>query len=226
MSFSRSLPSSLSAAICSCVITFRSPRANARAARQSSGRRRGSNQRPSTSFASPFTKRFATRFKAGDAKILGLEFGYRQSLTFLRHWARALQVFVNATKLELSGNNTADFTGFNPETYAGGINFVRGRVSIKSTISHLGDTRRSLVAVNTANGIPANTYNYQGKRTRIGVNAQYSLSKRYSLYVSVNDLGGFVQNQQRYTEGTPEWARGNRFQELGFYYVFGVRGSF
>ncbi len=168
----------------------------------------------------------ATRFNAGDAKILGLEFGYRQSLTFLPHWARGLQVFVNATKLELSGNNTADFTGFNPETYAGGINFVRGRVSIKSTISHLGDTRRSLVAVNTANGIPANTYNYQGKRTRIGINAQYSLSRRYSLYVSVNDLGGFVQNQQRYTEGTPEWARGNRFQELGFYYVFGVRGSF
>jgi iron complex outermembrane recepter protein len=168
----------------------------------------------------------STRTNAGDAKIWGVEFGYRQSLTFLPRWARGVQVFVNATKLELSGSNTADFTGFNPEVYAGGINFVRERFFIKGTISHLGDTRRSLVAVSTANGIPENTYNYQGKRTRIGVNAQYSLSRRYSLYASVNDLGGFVQNLQRYAPNTPEYARGNRLQELGFYYTFGVRGNF
>ncbi len=82
------------------------------------------------------------------------------------------------------------------------------------------------MAVNAANGIPADTCNYQGKRTRIGVNAQYSLSRRYSLYMSINDLGGFVQNLQRYAPNTPEYARGNRLQELGFYYTFGVRGTF
>lgn len=168
----------------------------------------------------------STRTNAGDAKVQGIEFGYTQSLTFLPRWARGLQVFVNATKLELSGSNTADFTGFNPETFAGGINFVRERFFIKGTISYLGDTRRSLVAPNAANGIPENTYNWQGRRTRIGINAQYSLTKRYSLYASVNDLGGFVQEQQRYAADTPEYARGNRFQELGFYYVFGLRGTF
>jgi len=168
----------------------------------------------------------ATRTNGGDAKITGIEFSYRQSLTFLPHWARGLQVFVNATRLELSGSRTADFTGFNPEVFAGGINLVRERFFIKGTVSYLGDTRRSLVAVSTANGIPADTYNYQGKRTRIGVNAQYSLSKRYALYASVNDLGGFVQNLERYAPNTPEYARGNRRQELGFYYTFGVRGTF
>lgn len=168
----------------------------------------------------------STRTNAGDAKIDGLEFGYRQSLTFLPRWARGAQVFVNYTKLHLSGSNSADFTGFNPEVFAGGVNFVRERFFLKGTLSYLGDTRRGLVAESAANGIPANTYNYQGKRTRIGVNGQYSLTKRYSVYVSVNDLGGFIQNLQRYAPNTPEYARGNRLQELGFYYTFGIRGNF
>ncbi|PTX99070.1 TonB-dependent receptor [Opitutus sp. ER46] len=168
----------------------------------------------------------STRENVGDAKVQGVEFSYRQSLAFLPRWARGLQVFVNATKLEITGSNTADFTGFNPETFAGGISLVRERFFIKGTISYLGDTRRALVAVSAADGIPADTYTYQGKRTRIGINGQYSLNKRYSVYVSVSDLGGFVQNLERYAPNTPKYARGNRLQELGFYYTFGIRGSF
>jgi iron complex outermembrane recepter protein len=170
------------------------------------------------------TYNIATRANGGDARINGLEFSYRQSLTFLPHWARGLQVFVNATKLDLSGSNSADFTGYNPETFAGGINFVRARYFIKGTISYLGDTRRGAVAANATT--PPDTFNYQGKRTRIGVSAQYSLTKRYSLYASVTDLGGFEQNLQRYAPNTPDYVKGQRWQELGFYTTIGVRGTF
>ena len=97
-------------------------------------------------------------------------------------------------------------------------------MKLKTTISHLGDTRTGAVAVNATT--PANTFNYQKKRTRIGANATFSLSRRYSLYASVVDLGGFVQNQQRYAPDTPEYARPIRWQELGFYTNVGVRGSF
>jgi len=165
-----------------------------------------------------------TLANGGDAKIQGFEFSYRQSLTFLPAWARGLQVFVNFTKLNLSGSRTADFSGYNPKSIAGGINFVRGRFALKTTISHLGDTRTGAVAANATT--PANTFNYQKKRTRIGANATFSLSRRYSLYASVVDLGGFVQNQQRYAPDTPEYARPIRWQELGFYTNIGVRGSF
>ncbi len=74
--------------------------------------------------------------------------------------------------------------------------------------------------------IHTETFNYQAKRTRIGLNAQYSLSKRYSLYGSVVDLGGFVQNLQRYAPNTPDYAKGMRRQELGFYTNIGIRGEF
>jgi TonB-dependent receptor len=166
----------------------------------------------------------ATRTNAGDAKIDGLELSYRQSLTFLPKWAHGLQVFVNFTKLKLSGTNTADFSGYNPESFSGGINLVRARFSLKTTISYLGDTRTGAVAASAT--VPVDTFNYQAKRTRIGVNAAYSLTRRYQLYASVVDWGGFVQDLQRYAPGTPDYAKPTRWQELGFYTNIGIRGTF
>ena len=170
------------------------------------------------------TYQIATRTNAGDAQIDGFEMSYRQSLTFLPSWARGLQAFVNFTKLNLSGSNTADFSGYNPKSLGGGINFVRGRLALKTTISYLGDTRTGAVAASAT--VPVDTFNYQAKRMRIGVNATYNLTRRYALYASVVDWGGFVQDLQRYAPGTPDYAKPTRWQELGFYTNVGVRGSF
>lgn len=168
--------------------------------------------------------RITTLANGGDAKIKGVEFSYRQSLTFLPSWARGFQVFANATKLSLSGSRTADFSGYAPKSLSGGVSFVRGRLALKWTISALGDIPTGAVAASAT--VAPNTFNYQAKRTRIGVNAQYSLSRRYSVYASIVDWGGFVQNLQRYSPTTPEYARPTRWQELGFYTNVGVRGSF
>jgi TonB-dependent receptor len=170
------------------------------------------------------TYQINTRTNAGDAQIDGLELSYRQALTFLPHWARGLQVFVNYTKLNLGGNNTADFSGYNPKSIGGGINFFRGRFAIKGTISYLGDVRTGAVAASAT--VAPNTFNYQAKRTRIGVNATYSLTRRYSLYASVVDWGGFLQDLQRYSPTTPDYAKPTRWQELGYYTNIGVRGTF
>jgi hypothetical protein len=142
----------------------------------------------------------------------------------LPDWARGFQVFVNATKLALSGANTADFSGYTPKSAAGGLSFARSRVTLKATVSYVGDINTGLAAQSAT--IPANTYNYQGKRTRLGFDATYSLTHRYTLYTSVLDLGGFVQNLQRYAPNTPDYAKGTRRQELGFYTNIGVRGTF
>jgi iron complex outermembrane receptor protein len=165
-----------------------------------------------------------TRSNGGNAKITGIEFNYRQALTFLPKWAQGFQIFGNATKLNLKGRNTADFAGYNPKTASGGISYVRPRFSIKATIAYIGDTNTGAVA--TSATIPTGTFNYQAKRTRIGLNGTYSLTRRYQLYASVVDLGGFVQNLQRYAPNTPDYAKGMRRQELGFYTNIGVRGSF
>ena len=168
-----------------------------------------------------------TTTNVGDAKVTGVEFTYRQSLTFLPDWARGFQVFLNGSRMTLTGSNTADFTGFNPSSYAGGINFIRNRYFIKVTCTHQGETRRGAVAANAANGIPANTYNYQSERTRWGVSAQYSLTKRFALFGSMTDINdGFNPLNRRYAPDTPEYARGQRLQNLGSAITLGVKGTF
>ncbi len=166
----------------------------------------------------------STLVNSGNASIKGMEFSYRQSLTFLPAWAKGVQVFVNATKLELGGSNTADFAGYSPKTYAGGISLVRPRYFVKLTYNYQGETRTGSVA--TSATVPPDTSNYQGEKKRLGINARYSFSRRYSAYLSIVDVLGYEQLQKRYAPGTPEYAKPTRLQELGYFTTVGVRGEF
>jgi TonB-dependent receptor len=168
-----------------------------------------------------------TMANAGDAKISGVEFNYRQSLTFLPDWARGFQVFVNGSKMSLDGSSSAEFDGFNPSTYAAGVNFVRPRFFIKLSGTYQGETRRTLNAVSAANGIPADTYNYQDARKRLSLAIQYSFTKHFSLFGTMADLdGGFNPRSLRYAPGTPEYAKVSRYQQLGSTITVGVKGTF
>ncbi|MGC4073004.1 MAG: TonB-dependent receptor [Nibricoccus sp.] len=169
-----------------------------------------------------------TKSNTGDAKITGYEFTYTQSLLFLPHWARGFQVFANGTKLELDGSNTADFTGFAPEKYSGGINFVRKKFYVKFNCTYQADTRGALVAASAANGIPEGIYVYQGERFRVGVNAQYVFSKYFAIFASMTDLQGpgFTVQSKRYSDTTPDDMRKYRKQELGSTIMIGVKGTF
>jgi TonB-dependent receptor len=75
----------------------------------------------------------ATVTNGGDATVKGMEFSYRQSLTFFPNWARGFQVFGNMTRLQVDGSNSADFSGFSPTTFAAGISLIRPRYFVKCT---------------------------------------------------------------------------------------------
>lgn len=164
----------------------------------------------------------------GKARITGFEFAYNQQLLFLPHWARGFQVFVNATRLHLSGGDQADFSSFAPSNYAGGINFVRPRFYIKLSATYQGETRQGAVAVSTANGIPANTFNYQGERLRVGINAQYSFTKKLAVFGSMTDINdpGFNIDNTQYPPGVQDYMKKRRRQELGSIITIGVKGQF
>ena len=168
-----------------------------------------------------------TRFNAGDAKIIGYEFSYKQSLLFLPDWAQGIAVFGNATKLELTGSNTADFTGFVPETFSGGIELVRPRYYVKLNFTFQGETRGSAVGASAANGIPEDTYNYQGERLRVALSASYSFTQYFSVFGSITDIDGRldVVNRQ-YPDNVAEYMKDRRRQELGATITLGVKGTF
>ncbi len=168
----------------------------------------------------------STQTNVGDATITGYEFAYSQSLFFLPAWARGLQVFGSATRLELSGNTLADFTGYSPRNYSGGINFVRPRFYVKFTVTHQGVTRGPFITPSVANGIPADTYTYQGKRLRYGINAQYSFSKAFSVYGSIANLGGFIGGNLRYSPTTPGYMKERRRQEFPSTVQIGIKGQY
>lgn len=169
-----------------------------------------------------------TRHNAGDAKITGFEFTWTQKLTFLPHWARGISVFFNATRLELTGSNTADFAGYAPENYSGGINFVRPRYSVRLGITYQAETRGSMVAESSANGIPDGTYSYKGEAFKMRLNAEYSFTKRFTLYTSIMNVepGGNITIQRRYHDASPGYVKDYRRQDLGMSITLGVKGRF
>lgn len=168
-----------------------------------------------------------TRGNGGDARVRGLEFTYRQALSFLPHWARGAQVFVNLTSSRLSGSTTADFTGFNPQTLSWGVNFTRARYAVKFSSTEGKETKRSAVAAGATN--PPGTYLWQGALRRYTLSVEYSLTKRLGLYASLGDFnapGGYVIIQKQYAPTTPENIRTSRVTEWGQSAILGVKGEF
>ena len=85
-----------------------------------------------------------TTFNSGDARVTGMEFNVRQSLTPIGTWGRFFSVFANATKLRLEGNQGAAFQSFIPKVMNWGVTFTknpsRKSTSSSSPVSHRSDT--------------------------------------------------------------------------------------
>ncbi|HRE82583.1 MAG TPA: TonB-dependent receptor [Opitutaceae bacterium] len=167
---------------------------------------------------------FSTRNNVGDAKITGYEMSYRQSLTFLPGILKSFQLYANLTKLSTQGERSADFSGFVPSNLSAGINFIRPRYFLKLNYIHQDSFRTTSVAQSATE--PADTYNYQPVYRRWGLNGEYSFSKRYSVFASAADLGRREAGDMRFAPSTPDYARYTRYQLLGYYIMFGVKGTF
>ena len=170
----------------------------------------------------------STLTNEGTTKVTGFEFGYRQSLTFLPHWGRGLQVFFTATTLKIKGSKSADLEGFNPETYAGGINFIRPKFYIKATWSLQSETPLALIAPSAS--IPPDVRDHRGsvEKAQVGISAQYSFSRRFSIYVALADVTKLNTDVQRarYAPDTPDFARGRGWENNNYYTTVGVKGTF
>jgi outer membrane receptor for ferrienterochelin and colicin len=165
----------------------------------------------------------------GEAEITGMEFGYKQALTFLPKWASGVQVFINHTKMNLGGSNASDFSGFNPKNTSWGVQLTRPRFVVKLNCSIMGETRRAPVAANVASGIPSGTYLWQGAYRRYTISGEYRFTRSFGFYGSFGDFDtkGFNPVQRRYAStSTPDYARYNRIQEWGITVTAGIKGEF
>jgi iron complex outermembrane receptor protein len=166
----------------------------------------------------------------GDATLDGVELSYRQDLLFLPSWLQRMQAWVNYTHLKVGGPNAEDFVGFSPDSLTAGVNYIRPRFSVRLTAAYQAETKRAEVVVvpgtSVEGFIPLSTYEYQAAYTRYGINAEYALSKKFSLYMSWDDVFAKDRLVYRRAPDTPAFAQTYQRYVTPSYIVVGLKGTF
>lgn len=155
----------------------------------------------------------------GSARVTGVEFNVRHSLRGLGNWARNVQGFVNGTKLELAGNQDANFSGFIRESANWGLTYSPNPVSVMAKWNFRGRQRKDR---DTA----SNGFEYQVARITLDVNLEYQLRRNLQLYVTGQNVLNKYDTWQRYGPDTPDYAKNREIVGHGAQIMFGVKGTF
>ena len=159
-------------------------------------------------------------------RMEGLDFSYRQSLTFLPRWARGLQVFANGSlqksnvpRGQLAGN---DFNEI-PRNAAWGISFTRPRYNLRLNWTYRADQNQGVV---TGLGIDPGTFNYTPGYTKLDVLGEFTVRKGLTLFANLRNVGDVPDQGTTVGPNTPAHAR-LRFQErYGSLWTLGLKGTF
>jgi outer membrane receptor for ferrienterochelin and colicin len=159
----------------------------------------------------------------GTVRMTGLEFDYKQALTFLPQWARGLQVFANASTLRATGDDTADFAGYVPRSYNWGISLSRQTFNVRANWNYRGSNRQAEV---TGRSIESGTFTWGSKQLFLDIQAEYYLRKRFAVFANLRNVGDATNDTQIYGPSTPEHAQFRQRTTYGSLWSFGVKGSF
>gem|GEM_PF-145790 len=157
-------------------------------------------------------------------RMSGVDFSYKQALTFLPSWARGVQVYANASALTAKGDESNSFQGYVPRTVAWGVSLSRPRYNLQVKWNY--NSPRRLAPVATGRGIEPGTYNWGSKRLLIDVIGEYYLSKRIALFANLNNVGDAPSDNEIYGPSTPVAAQFRQRINYGSLWTIGVKGSF
>ncbi len=156
-------------------------------------------------------------------RMTGLEFDYKQALTFLPEWARGVQVFANASAQRATGDGSANFAGYIPRYGSWGISLTRPKYLFKANWNYRGMQRRGIVAVGRS--IEANTYNWGSKRMYIDLTGEYKFLKRYTFFANMRNIADQTEDTKIFGPNTPDYAKFRQRVDYGSAWTFGVRGA-
>ena len=159
----------------------------------------------------------------GTVRMSGLEFDYKQALTFLPPWARGLQVFANASALRATGDDSADFAGFVPRTYNWGLSLTRAKFNLRANWNYRGLNRQAPL---TGRSIQASTYTWGAKQLFLDLQGELLLRRGFALFVNFRNVGDATNDTGIYGPGTPEHAQFRQRTTYGSLWSCGIKGSF
>ena len=159
-------------------------------------------------------------------RMEGLDLSYRQSLTFLPHWARGLQVFANGSLMrtsapagQLGDNNFNEI----PRNAAWGLSLTRPRFNLRLNWTWRSDQNQGPV---TGVGIEPGTLSYTPGYTKLDVQGEVSVWKRLAVFANLRNVGDIPDRGTTVGPHTPAHAT-LRFQErYGSLWTIGVKGTF
>lgn len=166
-----------------------------------------------------------TTDNGGDAKIKGFEFNYQQPLKFLPWYFKNLNFSANGTRLFLSGPKGADFQRFISETANVALTYSKSPVTLMMKLNYRG--RQRLTAQTGGNFGAANGfYQYYSPRLNLDINAEYMLSKKFSLFLNARNVTNVSQDLVVENGLNPSYSNSNRIEEYGVQWAVGVKGQF
>jgi TonB-dependent receptor len=163
----------------------------------------------------------STKYNSGRARVAGLELSLRHSLAPLGTWGRFFTVFANATRLQLSGSQQADFSGFIPENANWGVTFTRKPITLIAKWNYRGEQKLAALP-----SFGPDAFNYTQRRLTLDLSADYQLSRRFSLNTNVRNLFNAYLVSTRYGSATPAYAQPRQYKHFGVYISAGLKGTF
>lgn len=162
-----------------------------------------------------------TTANAAWAWVQGIEFDYRQQLTFLPGWMNRFGVFANLTLLKTEGNYstpdgsvTSNIPGFVPRMINAGISYSGKNLSARVLAQHQAERLSSW------DERSKEYWRYTEASTTVDILSSYRISRRFSVFMNIANLfeDTPVQFQARRNQPQTVSQTSRRFD-------FGLRGS-
>jgi iron complex outermembrane receptor protein len=159
----------------------------------------------------------STTQNIGSARIRGVELSYQQQFSFLPGMFKGLGAFANFTYLQAEGTfgaaaTTSRLANLSPRSGNGGINFRYRGLDLRFLANWTDEKYKS-----TISGIDV----YNEVRTMFDVKVQYSINRRYDVFLDINNITDEPPRTDVALNGL-KFFKTN--QGVGF--VAGVRGRF
>jgi TonB-dependent receptor len=152
----------------------------------------------------------------------GLEFNYKQALTFLPQWARGVQVFANASTQHTTGASRDQFQN-SPSLLNGGVSLTRRNYSLRVDANHRGRQFQNTI---NGRGIQNDTKSFEKARTYIDITGEHVLWRQLRLFAKLRNVTDEGVDVDIYGPLTPPYARFQQRQRYGSLWTFGVKGIF
>jgi hypothetical protein len=161
----------------------------------------------------------------GKVRMTGVEFDYKQVLTFLPHSARGVQVFANASAQRATGDETASFNGYQPRVYNWGISLTRPKFNVRMNWNYRGPRRTTPIAASPRSVEPG-SFNWIGKALYVDLKGEYNLTPRFGVFLSIRNLANAFEDVERHGPNTPDYARIFSRYDYAQLWTVGMKGSF